>query len=238
MLNAQPQRLTLLRPRLIQPAVHQHLQQLAHPLRITLAPKHRLGTTTRVSEPETDDINQVVGDEAPIAALEGRFFVVEHAFQHGNHGFVGHLEVDECVRDPGLGRDVVLEFVRVALEHGEEVGHGEHGFREVESLAQAPYFLADAFVRGLAFRGGLFVDAFEEVLPCGFDVGGIAVVGGLVDEDADVEVACLVGVAVVELAQADDLAVERFDDFRFSLRGDSVVGAQPLEEIVLDVGDV
>ena len=52
-------------------------------------------------------------------------------------------------------------------------------------------------VQGIFF--GFDVRAVEEVEPCVSDVRRVAVVGGLVDEDAEVEVAGLVGVLVVEL---------------------------------------
>jgi hypothetical protein len=48
-------------------------------------------------------------------------------------------------------------------------------------------------------RGG--VGCFDEGLPCALDVLRVAVVGRLIDEDADVVVAGLVGIAVVELVQ-------------------------------------
>lgn len=94
----------------------------------------------------------------------------------------------------------------------------------------------------------------EEVLPGLCDVGGVAVVGGLVDENADVEVAGLVCVAVVELGgfllarathgealyiahfgEAQDGAVEFVGNLNFPLGSAARVGFQPLEEIVLDV---
>lgn len=65
--------------------------------------------------------------------------------------------------------------------------------------------------------------AVEQVLPCGADVGGVAVIGGLVDEEGEVEVAGLVGVVVVEFRKAEDLAVELGDDFRFSGGSDTLV---------------
>ena len=56
---------------------------------------------------------------------------------------------------------------------------------------------AVGILRGILF--GFDMSAVEEVVPCAFDVRRVAVVGGLVDEDAEVVVAGLVGVLVVEL---------------------------------------
>lgn len=46
---------------------------------------------------------------------------------------------------------------------------------------------------------GFKVAAVEEVVPRAFDVGRVAMVGSLVDENAEVVVAGLIGVLVVEL---------------------------------------
>lgn len=43
--------------------------------------------------------------------------------------------------------------------------------------------------------------SLEQVLPCGLDVWRVSVVGGLVDQEAEIEVAGLVRVLIVELAQ-------------------------------------
>lgn len=48
-------------------------------------------------------------------------------------------------------------------------------------------------------------------------------VGGLVDEEAEVEVAGLIGVVVVEFREAEDLAVELGNDFWFSGGSDTLV---------------
>lgn len=127
-------------------------------------------------------MQQIARDVAPIAAFEGGFVGVEDRFEDGEEGFKGDVDVDEGVDDPGGGADAVLEFKGVAFEHGEEVGDWEHGFGEVEAGAEGAEFFADGFVgEGFASVGGFLVGAFEEVLPCGADVGWVAVVGGLVD---------------------------------------------------------
>lgn len=40
---------------------------------------------------------------------------------------------------------------------------------------------------------------FDELVPSFFDIDGIAVVGSFIDEDAQIVVACLVGIVVEQL---------------------------------------
>ena len=77
---------------------------------------------------------------------------------------------------------------------------GEGGFGEGEAVAERADGVGDDFV-GLHVG---FVDAFlvfplQEVAPGVSDVDGVAVVGGLVDDEAYVEVICRLGKGVVEL---------------------------------------
>lgn len=93
-----------------------------------------------------------------------------------------------------------MELEGVPLHQGQNVRDGEHGFREIETGAERADFFDDGFVgEGSAAGDGLFVSAINEVLPGGADVGGIAVVGGLVDQDAKVEVVGLIGVLIIKL---------------------------------------
>lgn len=143
-------------------------------------------------------MEHVVGDIATVTALEGSLVVVEHGLEHRQDGFVRDLQVEEGVEHPGGGADTALVLEGVFFEHGHEVGDRERAFREAQARAETADFLGHGFVGlGLAALGGFPVRVLEEVLPGGFDVGCVAVVGGLVDEDAEVEVAGLVGVVVV-----------------------------------------
>lgn len=96
---------------------------------------------------------------------------------------MGDADFEQRVWDPGRRAHVALEFEGVAFEHGDKLVDGEHGFREVDPRSEGADLSDNGFVRErlAAFRY-FFVGVFEEALPVGANVGGIAVIGSLVDE--------------------------------------------------------
>lgn len=76
----------------------------------------------------------------------------------------------------------------------------KHRLRQVHTSAKAPNPLGNDLVRLRLARGcGLVVQLLDPVLPRCADVGFLAVVGRVVDQEADVVVAGLVGVVFEEL---------------------------------------
>ena len=76
----------------------------------------------------------------------------------------------------------------------------EGALGQVQSNPQAPNLIRHNFVRlCLPLCHGLIVRLIDEMLPGRFDISGAAEVSGLEDDKADVEVAGLVSIFVVEL---------------------------------------
>lgn len=218
MIDPHPQRLTLLQPLLLQPHLLQQLQRLGNSGGVSVAAEDLAPATAGIAEPSLDEKEHVGRDVAAVAAFKGRFVVVEQAFQDGKDGFVGDLEVQEEIDDPCGRADAALVVERVAFQQGHEDGDGEGAFREVQARAEASDLFDDGLVwLGLAARDRLPVCCVQEVLPRLRDVGRVAMVGGLVDQKADVEIACLVCVAVVELGgscQLEPLTRKHFYSLR------------------------
>lgn len=116
MLDPPPQHLTLLPQQRLQPHLQHQLQRLRHRSRISIPTENLPPPTTGVVEPSLNEMQHLSSDVATIAALEGRFGVVEQGFQDGKEGFVGDVEVEEEIDDPGGRADAALVFERVALE--------------------------------------------------------------------------------------------------------------------------
>ena len=175
-----------------------------------------------------------------------------------------YTDLRESVNDPGLRPNITLLCKGVALEEREEVVDWEHGFREVEAGAQGADLFADSFVRegGCGVAGfdageGFGVEAGDEGVPACANVGGVAVVGGLEDEDTEVVVAGLVGILVVKLrsfvrfdwgfggldkvtysVNRDEWTVEVLRNLRSSFWCDAAIIEETLEDVALNVGDV
>ena len=161
MLDPHPQRLTLLRPPCVQRRLHS-LQNLTNIRSIILPPQDLPRAAAALLEPQLNNVDNLVGDIAPIAALERRLVVVEHALQHTEERLERHADVDARVHHPRLRADSVLVLEGVALEDGHHVGDGEHGLGEVEARAEGAHSFADGLVGlRLAARDGLFVGLFE-----------------------------------------------------------------------------
>jgi hypothetical protein len=54
----------------------------------------------------------------------------------------------------------------------------------------------------MMLANGFRVCLIDEVGPCVPDVGDVAVIGGVVDEETDIVVSCLIGIVVVELLES------------------------------------
>lgn len=147
-------------------------------------------------------MQQVLRENGAVTPSERCLVRIKHALQNLHEACIGDPEIEEQLHDPALRADVALVLKRVFLEHWNENGDGERSVGQAESLAHPSDLLYD-FLPGVGHFGGNsgFVRLFQEALPCGTDIGGVAVVGGLVDEKTDVEVACLVCVVIVELKQ-------------------------------------
>ena len=182
-------------------------------------------------------------NKAAVVVMEGLFVSVEHALEDGVDRVVRDGEVGEGIDDPGAGRGGVLlgKFVGVSFEEVEDVCHGEHGVVEVKAAAKTADLVGDDLVglRGVAgLRGGgegFIVGAVDEVVPGGADVGGVAVVGGMVDEEAKVVVGGLVCVLVVEGVEGEDGSVELGEEILLALRGDAGVCFEAEKKVRLDV---
>ncbi len=190
----------------------------------------------------------MLGNEPTIAAVKGFLVSVEHALENGEEGVVGDREIEEGIDDPGARRGGVLlgEFKGVALKKWEDVWNREHSVVEVEASAEDADLVGDDLVGfwcvavGLSGLGGVgegfVVGGGDEVLPGGADVGRVAMVGGVVDEEAEVVVGGLIGVLVVEGVEGEDGAVELGEEGFFARGADAGVGFQAEEEVGLDVG--
>lgn len=97
-----------------------------------------------------------------------------------------------------LRADAALELEGVALEEGKKVRDGEGEFGERKTGAKVADGVGDDF-EGLWAVGAFerfSVLGFDELAPGIPDVDGVAVVGRFVDEDAEIVVACLVGILI------------------------------------------
>lgn len=110
MLDPHPQRLTLLQLLRLQPGLLQQLQGLGYSRGIGIATEDLPRPAAGVVEPAVEEMQHVGGDVATVAAVEGCFGVVEHALQDGEDGFVGDLEVEEEIHDPGGRAHSALVF--------------------------------------------------------------------------------------------------------------------------------
>ena len=134
--------------------------------------------------------------------MKRRFFAIEHGFQDCVKRLERNADLDHDVDNPSFGANALLILERVALQHGKEVVDRENKLREGYTGGKRAETLDDGLVgKGLAVSGGIFVDAFEEVLPSCTDIGWITMVCSLVNKEADVEVAGSFGVDVEELKQ-------------------------------------
>lgn len=145
-------------------------------------------------------MHEMVGDGAAAAADEGRLVVVEDALEHRDELVVRDAQVEEDIDDPRRRRPrpaLVREGVR--LKQRQHRRHIERRVRQVEACTELADRLRDGFPRALVVEFGGFVCLLKEVLPCGADVGEVAMVGDLVDEEAEIVVAGLVSVSAIEL---------------------------------------
>ena len=151
-------------------------------------------------QPDSEDMQQVRRESRACATLERRFVRLEEGVESGEEICGRDLQVEEEVGNPGGGADGTLELVRVALEQGDEVGDGKCGGGEVETGAEGTDDVGDALVgRGVAAVEGVVVGLLEQGAPNVFDIDGVAVVGDVVDQEAQVVVAGAFGVRVVKL---------------------------------------
>lgn len=81
------------------------------------------------------------------------------------------------------------------------------------------------------------MDLIDQSLPGGSNIGRVPVVGDVVDEYAEVVVACLVGVLVEELIKWKDLAVKRAQYLRSAFVAETRIRLHALKNVVLNVCD-
>lgn len=155
-----------------------------------------------IREPRPDQMQHLAGDVSAIGAGEGELLVVEERLEGLQQRLVVHLAGHEQVDDPARGRHVALLRVVVRLEEVDDGRHGEGRVGELQALGERPHFVDDLLIRRAAavwVGDGGVVGAGDQTAPGGFDICCAAVVGCLVDLQADIVVACLVSVEVVEL---------------------------------------
>jgi hypothetical protein len=88
----------------------------------------------------------------------------------------------------------------VLFEHGKENGNGEGALRQSKSAAETTDFVCDCFVwLCLVPLDSLVVHVLQQLLPCRLDLGDIAMVRNLVNEQTDIIVTSIVGIVVEEL---------------------------------------
>jgi hypothetical protein len=179
----------------------QQLQQLINLLRSLITAKQpRVFANARLV-PLAQHIDDMCSKDSLAAPSKGGDIVIPQALNLGNDALEREADFDEQVWDPSAWTDVVLEFNGVLLDHGDEEGGREGGFGEGEAVGHVAHHVDDCFVRllGAVVAEGFLVGGVDEGLPGSADVCFVAVGGGFIDGEADVEVGGLVGVFIVEL---------------------------------------
>jgi hypothetical protein len=82
---------------------------------------------------------------------------------------------------------------------------------------------------------GSLVDQF---LPAGADVGRVAMISNLVDEDAKIVVSSLIGVCVIKFVDGEDGAVERGKDLGAAFFGYARIVLHALVDVVLNASQL
>jgi hypothetical protein len=81
-------------------------------------------------------------------------------------------------------------------------------FIEIDPSANALDIKRDQLPRCcVTFFDGFSVRLFDEIRPCGADVGEGTVVRSVVDQQTDIVITCLVGVSMVELTRGMNMCV-------------------------------
>lgn len=141
-------------------------------------------------EPIFNQIQQVLGDVFPVRAVEGCFVSVVHGFEDGVDGLVSDAQVQEKIDHPCRGANAALVLEGVALKHGKEDRNGEDKLGHAEAATETADLFNDGFVgQGFAPFDCFVVQVLEQVLPCGFYIGRVAVVCKVEDLQANVVVA-------------------------------------------------
>jgi hypothetical protein len=150
---------------------------------------------------------------------------IPHRLERSNKELKRRIKTDEDVNGPEEGR--AEEKFAISGAEGGGVGgvvvdmvleedlqddvDGEDVFVEVDAAADCFDFEADDFPGGVLVLGNRFaMFLLDDVAPCVADGGEIAVVSCVVDVEADVVVASLVGVIVIEL-NAGQLVITWFE---------------------------
>ena len=109
--------------------------------------------------------------------MERRFVCIIHSFEDGVDGLVSDAQVQEEVDHPCRGANAALVLEGVALKHGKEDRNGEDKLGHAEAATETAGLFDDGFVgQGFAPFDCFVVQVLQEVLPCGFDIGRVAVV--------------------------------------------------------------
>lgn len=141
-------------------------------------------------EPEFNQVQQILGDVFPVRAVEGCFVGVVHRLEDGVERLVRDAKVQEKIDHPCRWADAALVLQGVALEHREEDRDREDELGHAEAAAETADLFDDGFVgQRFASFDGFVVQVLQEMLPCGFDIGGVAVVRDVEDLQANVVVA-------------------------------------------------
>ena len=107
-LDLHPQLLCLVDLISLESILRQHVEKGADSRGVIDAAKHLPVMADAVLVPLLNDVQRVVGDEAPVAAVEGRFVVVDHALQDGDDALEGRTDLNEEVHHPGWWPDAAL----------------------------------------------------------------------------------------------------------------------------------
>jgi hypothetical protein len=147
-----------------------------------------------------------------VAACKRLFLRIPQRLERSNQTLKGRLKLNKDIDRPHeiCVQRQVLRIRRIGLvdvelqvvlekELQDDVD-GEHVLVETGAVTQVLDFQGDDFPgKALVSCDGISMGLFDEVGPCRADVGDVAVVGGVVDEEAYIVVCCLIGVLVIEL---------------------------------------
>lgn len=133
--------------------------------------------------------------------LEWYFIRACDVIEHRIDGLIRDLEIDEDVHYPMRLANVSLVHEGILLEKKHKLRYWKDTFRGFESATQGSGLISHSFI-GLdaACCHGVLMNFVQQVAPCVSNVCWISMIGGLVNEEANVKIPSLIGVRVVQLS--------------------------------------
>lgn len=146
--------------------------------------------------PVLHHVNHVASKDRFAVSNERGRSVRPHFIEDLKNGLGQEPNFKEQVREPGLGTKLVLLIESIGFEEGDDHIGRKGCFGAIQSLCHVADLGDDSFIgvlSGARFIGSV-VYLVEKRLPSCADISIIAVVGNLVDLEADIVVVCSISV--------------------------------------------